>query len=113
MNSVDVPQIVENNIKKYKSHWNAGVSQEQLEFLTEALTFTETGWGVIILTHHPIIEIEGYSKSQTSSITREHGGEQLYGIIKAFKDKGVYYHYVTGNFASTVDVDFTATPVTR
>ena len=108
LNSQDVPWIVQNDSLKYKGHWITGIQQAQLDFVKKALTFDESGWGVIFASHHGVAEIEGYNSTDSYSyITLENGGSQLYGIIKAFKDKTTFSGTITGDFASVVSVDFT------
>lgn len=108
LNTVDLPTMVESNVFKYKVQWDTGISQKQLDFVVGALSFTEPGWGVVIISHHPITSISGYDINNVSSLNPHNGGDLLYGVIKAFKERGVYQKETTGDFAKNVDVDFTA-----
>jgi hypothetical protein len=107
LNSVDIPWIIENDTLKYKGQWTKGIQQAQLDFVKNALTFTENGWSVIFVSHHGVTEVSGYSTSADDYITPENGGSQLWGIIKAFKNKATFNRTITGDFASSVSVDFT------
>lgn len=107
LNSVDIPWIEQNGTLKYMGQWDKGVSQKQLDFVKNALTFEEEGWGVVLISHHSLISISGYDTSSDLFITPGNGGAQLYEIIKAFKEKGTYTGVIAGDFASSVNVDFT------
>lgn len=107
LNSVDIPWIEQNGTLKYMGQWDKGVSQKQLDFVKDALTFEEEGWGVVVLSHHALTSVSEYDTSSDSYITPGNGGVQLYNIIKAYKEKGQYTGEITGDFASSVSVDFT------
>lgn len=107
INSVDLPWIENDGVLKYKGMWHKGISQQQLIFIANALKFSEPGWGVVIVSHHSLVSIEGFDTTSDTYVTPQNGGQQLYGIIKAFKNKTSYTGSVTGDFACKVNVDYT------
>lgn len=106
INSVDLPWIEQEKGLKYKVQWQKGVRQQQLDFINRALNFEEEGWGVIFISHHSVKSIESYDTSTDSYITTTNGGEQLYGIINAFKNGSRYSGVTDGDFESQIDVDY-------
>lgn len=106
INSVDLPWIEIEGDLKYKIQWQKGIRQPQLDFIAKALTFEEKGWGVIFISHHSVKSIVGYDTSSDSYITPANGGDQLYGIIKAYKNGSIYYGRSNGDFESQVAVDY-------
>lgn len=106
LNSIDIPWIEKGEGLKYKGIYHKGIQQKQLDFLKDALHFSESGWGVIIVSHHSVTSVKGYNTSDDTYITPDHGGSLLYGIIKAYTEKGVFHGEQEGDFASTVEVDY-------
>jgi predicted phosphodiesterase len=107
INTVDIPY---DNALTYKGQHITGISNDQLNFIANALAFSETGWSVVFFSHHmlvnnatmnPTSDTEGY-------VLPTHGGDALWGIIQAFKDKTTYSKVSTlTDFNYSVSVDYT------
>lgn len=87
-----------------------GISNEQLNFVANALYFSEPDWAVVFLSHHALQdnEVMNPSHSEDHYLTPEHGGTPLMGVINAFINKTEYsYTSSVTDWEYDVDVDYT------
>lgn len=99
VNTVDIPYIVENDTLKYNGQHQVAISQEQSEFIQDALKFDESGWSVVFFSHHGLINSSVHAGSEDYC-------SDLWNIIKAFKNKTTYsgtVSNVVGSYSVSVD----------
>lgn len=110
INTSDVPFILNGTSITYPQQDESGVGNEQINFIANALKFTETGWGVLFFSHYALQNGSGIvpSGQQAEYLNLSHGGTQLLGVIEAYRNKGTYVSNVSsGDFQYSVNVDFT------
>lgn len=103
INSVDDP---EGNTEQYVK----GISNEQLNFVADALKINEPNWGIVFVSHHALQDniVLNPDGSSDEYITPSHGGTPLMGVINAFINKTTYsYSNIDGEWAYDVSVDYT------
>lgn len=103
INTVDIPS--------YTGQHVTGIGNNQLNFIADALNFTESGWAVIFFSHHLLINNATMNPSSDAEgyVTSTHGGGAIWGIIQAYKNKGRYSKTSTlDGYEYSVDVDYTA-----
>jgi hypothetical protein len=109
VNTTDVPYILNGSTIKYNQQHKTGVSNEQVNFIANALKFTESGWGVVLISHHALQNslILNPNNSTDDYLNPAHGGTQLLGVLTAFRNKSSYSSVVSeGDFQYNIDVDF-------
>lgn len=103
INTVDVPS-------GYSVQHTKGISNEQLNFIADALKFTEQDWGIVFVSHHALQDNEyiNPNHSEDEYLTPEHGGTPLMGVINAFINKTTYnYTSSTQDWTYNITVDYT------
>ena len=104
INTVDIPT-------SYGGQHITGIGNDQLNFISDALQFTEEGWAVIFFSHHLLIDNATMNPSGDveGSVTQTHGGDAMWGIIQAFKNKTSYAKVSTlTGFEYDVNVDYSS-----
>lgn len=87
--------------KEYCGHWRFGITENQLKWLTKALTFREEGWSVLIMSHEFLIPY-----NETEGIV--HNGEAAWDMLKAYKNNGKgEINSEDINFKAMLTYDFT------
>ena len=97
INTVDV----KNDEKK---QYVKRVSNIQLEFIANALNFTESDWAIVFFSHHPLQDNSTINPSGSADnyLTAENGGTALIGIINAFINNTTF-EYNVGDYNISVD----------
>jgi len=97
----------------YDNEWaesfgTSGISNAQLNFIGNALEFTETDWSVLVIGHHCLRRTTNMGTTN-SGINLENNGNVLWEILKAFKNKTTYTSsdYGKGYYSYSVDFDYT------
>lgn len=103
INTHDTPFVLEDGAVKYPQ-MGYGLSNRQLNFIADALKFTETDWGVVVFSHMPLFpDGTGYHYPD------DRGGTQLRAILNAFKNKTSYTNSETSDFATySISVDYSS-----
>lgn len=115
LNVIDIPILDDGSGGLvYTGIHDSGYSNEQLNWVvSDALNFSDRKnpeqWGVITVQHFTdcpsIADFSG-----DSYVTQDHGGEAMYNIFKAFKDRTAYTSVIAeGDFVHDVSCDFTDT----
>lgn len=96
------------------SFGTSGISNSQLNFVANALTFSEAEWSVIVVGHHCLRRTINMGTTN-SGINTENNGDVLWNILKAYKnktaysskasDKGFYNHNVSVNYSNNMSND--------
>ena len=95
------------DIQSYTGQHITGVSNAQLNFFADALNITESGWAIIVFSHHVLVNNETMAIDSEAYLTPTHGGDALWGIIQAFKNKTAYSKVSTlTNYEYSVSVDY-------
>lgn len=99
INTVDIPSYTGQHI--------TGVSNTQLNFFADALNITENGWAVLVFSHHVLVNNATMATDSEAYLTPTHGGDALWGMIQAFKNKATYSKVSTlTDYEYSVDVDY-------
>ena len=79
INTVDIPN-------GYEQQHIKGISNEQLNFVADALKFNDSEWGVVFISHHALQDnrVLNPDEHEDAYLTPEHGGIPLIGVINAF-----------------------------
>ncbi|MBO5177773.1 MAG: metallophosphoesterase [Lachnospiraceae bacterium] len=80
INTNDLPVVMDEEgklRKEYCGQWNFGISEKQLKWLVETLSFEEDGWSVVFMSH------EFLTNEQNDKIVRN--GDLAWKIIQAYK----------------------------
>lgn len=105
LNTVDVPTAYTESGMEFKGQWETGISYEQMEFIKNALTITDSNWDVILFSHHTIAT--GIGTETGTGITSGHGGSALINILDAFSTNGEGSEtWTDGNASKTISYDF-------
>lgn len=100
INTVDIPA-------SYGGQHITGVGNDQLNFIADALKFTEAGWAVIFFSHHVLINNATMAIDSEAYLTPTHGGDALWGMIQAFKNRTAYAKVSTlTDYEYSVSVDY-------
>lgn len=102
VNTVDVPD---------RQQANTGISNQQLNFIADALRFTDDDWGVVFISHHPLQTSDTINPggSVANYLNPAHGGTQLLGVINAYRNNTTYSDVVsTGDYQYDISVDYSA-----
>lgn len=101
VNTVDIPYEVSGGSLVYNGQHMTAISQKQNEFIQDALKFDESGWAVMFVAHHGLCNSSLYESNQDYT-------DNLWQVIKAFKNKTTYSGTVTNPVGSySVSVDYT------
>ena len=99
INTVDIPSYTGQHI--------TGVSNTQLNFFADALNITESGWAVLVFSHHVLVNNATMATDSEAYLTPTHGGDALWGMIQAFKNKATYSKVSTlTDYEYSVSVDY-------
>lgn len=101
VNTVDIPYEISGGSLVYNGQHMTAIRQTQSEFIQNALKFEESGWAVLFMAHHGLVNSSLYENSEDYTTN-------LWEIIKAFKNKTVYSGTITNPVGSyQVSVDYT------
>ena len=95
----------------YKGQTVKAIGNDQLNFIADSLKFTDSGWGVIFFSHHALVDNSGINPTSNADVfvTSNHGGDAIWGIIQAFKNKSTFAVTSTlTDFEYSVSVDYTS-----
>ena len=90
INTVDVPFEINDDEIVYPQQSNTGISNEQLNFIADALDISDDGWGVVIFSHHALQTSDILGTTNSRRLNPDMGGTQLLGVLNAFKNKTTY-----------------------
>ncbi|MBO5060547.1 MAG: metallophosphoesterase [Clostridia bacterium] len=106
LNTSDTTEVLNDDgtlIKEYCGQWCLAISEKQLKWLAKALTFTDEGWSVLIMSHNFLIPTNGAEEV--------HNGNAAWELICAYKNN------TKGKIVSTdkyyeaeLEYDFTQNP---
>lgn len=102
VNTVDIPS-------NYDEQHTIGISNKQLNFIADALHFTEADWSVVFVSHHALQDniVINPDQSTDEYIPDGHGGTLLRGVINAFLNKTSYTDYQTiADWEYNISVDY-------
>ena len=103
INTVDIPN-------GYEQQHIKGISNEQLNFVADALKFNDSEWGVVFISHHALQDnrVLNPDEHEDAYLTPEHGGIPLIGVINAFINNTTYsYTSSVTDWEYNVDIDYT------
>lgn len=104
LNTNDVTCMLDEDgkiIKKYCGHWNLGIREKQLKWMTDVLKFNEPGWAVMFMSHDFLLK-------KDDSEEQLRNGCLAWEIIMAYKDgKNGIVKSDERYFEAEVSYDFT------
>ena len=103
VNTVDVPFEISGGEIVYPQQHNTGISNDQLNFIANALKIDDTDWGIVFVSHHALQAGATGSSSTENYLDENMGGAQLLGVISAFRNKSSYIYNTT---PYNVNVDY-------
>lgn len=101
VNTVDIPYEISGGSLVYNGQHMTAIRQTQSEFIQNALKFEESGWAVLFMSHHGLVNSSLFESSEDYT-------SNLWEIIKAYKNKSAYSGTITNVVGSyQVSVDYT------
>lgn len=89
--------------RDFCGQWCLGFREKQLKWLKNALTFTEEGWSVLLMSHDSPVEYPSQERTP-------HNSDALWELLTAFKNNRKGHIQKTGDkyFEADFEYDFTA-----
>lgn len=94
--------VIYDNSLTYKGQGDYGIRNDQIQFIKDALTFDEPGWGVVVFSH---IALTGATVFEATA------GLEVFNMIKAFANNSTYVDSGTVYGEPwSINADFTDNP---